>query len=149
MRIALLGPLEVTDDAGIPAAVAGLRLRRLLARLAVDPGRLVTTQALIDAIWPGKSPGPAQPSQAPPRDSPQPRQQTSATTPLPPRGSARAEARSRSAATINAMNVSLVSVYAHKSSIHRRDRSDRDGSGPGRGRRVVSDVRSVRSGPRR
>src|SRR5580704_4354632 len=51
MRIALLGPLEVTDDAGAAVAVAGLRLRRLLARLAVDPGRLVTTPSLIDAIW--------------------------------------------------------------------------------------------------
>jgi DNA-binding SARP family transcriptional activator len=51
MRIALLGPLEVTDDAGVPAVISGLRLRRLLARLAVDPGRLVTTQALVDAIW--------------------------------------------------------------------------------------------------
>src|SRR5580693_159629 len=51
MRIALLGPLEVTDDAGAAVVVAGLRLRRLLARLAVDPGRLVTTPSLIDAIW--------------------------------------------------------------------------------------------------
>ncbi|HEX3923160.1 MAG TPA: hypothetical protein VHY31_12800 [Streptosporangiaceae bacterium] len=50
MRIALLGPLEVTDDAGAAVVVAGLRLRRLLARLAVDPGRLVTSAEAVAAL---------------------------------------------------------------------------------------------------
>jgi predicted ATPase/DNA-binding SARP family transcriptional activator len=56
MLIALLGPLEVRDSSGTPVALAGLRLRRLLARLAVDPGRLVTAESLIDAIWADRPP---------------------------------------------------------------------------------------------
>ncbi len=56
MLIALLGPLEVRDSSGTPVALAGLRLRRLLARLAVDPGRLVTAESLIDAIWDDRPP---------------------------------------------------------------------------------------------
>jgi DNA-binding SARP family transcriptional activator len=31
--------------------VAGARLRRLLLRLALDPGRVVTTGQLVDAVW--------------------------------------------------------------------------------------------------
>ncbi|ODU04476.1 MAG: hypothetical protein ABT15_16540 [Pseudonocardia sp. SCN 73-27] len=37
------------DDAD--AAPPGLRLRGLLARLALDPGRPVTTEALVDDLW--------------------------------------------------------------------------------------------------
>ncbi|WP_344056976.1 AfsR/SARP family transcriptional regulator, partial [Microbispora corallina] len=51
MRIALLGPVEARDDAGLPIEVAGLRLRTLLARLALTPGRPVAPAALTDAIW--------------------------------------------------------------------------------------------------
>ncbi|ETK37486.1 BTAD domain-containing putative transcriptional regulator [Microbispora sp. ATCC PTA-5024] len=51
MRIALLGPVEARDDAGLPIEVAGLRLRTLLARLALTPGRPVAPAALADAIW--------------------------------------------------------------------------------------------------
>jgi predicted ATPase/DNA-binding SARP family transcriptional activator len=56
MLIALLGPLEVRDSSGAPVTLAGLRLRRLLARLAVDPGRPVTAESLIDAIWDDRPP---------------------------------------------------------------------------------------------
>jgi DNA-binding SARP family transcriptional activator len=56
MLIALLGPLEVRDHSGAPVTLAGLRLRRLLARLAIDPGRLITAEALIDAIWDERPP---------------------------------------------------------------------------------------------
>ena len=44
-RIAILGPLEVRAGPGLPVEVAGARLRRLLLRLALDPGRVVTIGA--------------------------------------------------------------------------------------------------------
>jgi predicted ATPase/DNA-binding SARP family transcriptional activator len=56
VRIALLGPFEASDDAGQPVAVPGRRLRTLLARLALDPGRVVSTGSLVDAIWDGEPP---------------------------------------------------------------------------------------------
>jgi predicted ATPase/DNA-binding SARP family transcriptional activator len=51
VRIALLGPLEVHDDSGAPVQLAGARLRVLLTRLALSPGQVVTSSALIDAVW--------------------------------------------------------------------------------------------------
>ncbi|MFI7632079.1 AfsR/SARP family transcriptional regulator [Microbispora rosea] len=56
MRIALLGPLEARDDTGAPVEIAGIRLRTLLARLALSPGRPVPAEALIDAVWPDEPP---------------------------------------------------------------------------------------------
>ena len=50
MRVGLLGPLEISRD-GQPVAVGGGRLRALLARLALDAGRPVTTGALVEAVW--------------------------------------------------------------------------------------------------
>ena len=50
MRVAVLGPLVVTND-GTDINVGGARLRTLLIRLALDPGRIVSTDALIDAVW--------------------------------------------------------------------------------------------------
>ncbi|QVI24005.1 AAA family ATPase [Nocardia tengchongensis] len=55
MRIAILGPLEVSaDDRPIP--VAGTRLRGLLIRLALDPGRTVSVGTLITDLWPEAPP---------------------------------------------------------------------------------------------
>jgi predicted ATPase/DNA-binding SARP family transcriptional activator len=51
LRIGVLGPLEVRAGPGHPVEVAGLRLRRLLLRLALDPGRVVTSGQLVDAVW--------------------------------------------------------------------------------------------------
>ena len=51
MRIGLLGAFEARDDAGQPVQIPGMRLRTLLARLALDQGHLVTAQSLVDAIW--------------------------------------------------------------------------------------------------
>jgi predicted ATPase/DNA-binding SARP family transcriptional activator len=51
LRIAILGPLEVRAGPGLPVEVAGARLRRLLLRLALDPGRVVTSAQLVDAVW--------------------------------------------------------------------------------------------------
>ncbi|WP_431923272.1 BTAD domain-containing putative transcriptional regulator [Nonomuraea jabiensis] len=55
MRICILGPLEVEGDGG-PIAVGGFRLRALLAVLALEAGRTVTTERLIDALWPDDPP---------------------------------------------------------------------------------------------
>jgi DNA-binding SARP family transcriptional activator len=56
VRIALLGPLEVRAGDGLPVEVAGARLRRLLLRLALDPGRVVTSGQLVDAVWDTRPP---------------------------------------------------------------------------------------------
>ncbi|HTZ23613.1 MAG TPA: BTAD domain-containing putative transcriptional regulator [Streptosporangiaceae bacterium] len=56
MRIGLLGAFEARDDAGQPAQIRGTRLRTLLARLALDQERPVTTQSLVDAIWGDRPP---------------------------------------------------------------------------------------------
>ncbi|MGW0809792.1 BTAD domain-containing putative transcriptional regulator [Nonomuraea sp. NPDC002799] len=55
MRISILGPLEVEGD-GAPIAVGGLRLRALLALLALEAGRTVTAERLIDGLWPDDPP---------------------------------------------------------------------------------------------
>ncbi|MEU1727763.1 BTAD domain-containing putative transcriptional regulator [Nonomuraea sp. NPDC005692] len=55
MRISILGPLEVEDDGG-PVVVGGLRLRALLAVLALEAGRTVTAERLIDVLWPHEPP---------------------------------------------------------------------------------------------
>jgi predicted ATPase/DNA-binding SARP family transcriptional activator len=51
VQISLLGPLEVRADSGAPAEVGGARLRTLLILLAMDAGRVATTQRLIDGVW--------------------------------------------------------------------------------------------------
>ena len=50
MRVAILGPLEARRD-GEVVPIGGRRVAALLARLAIDRGRLVTASALIDAVW--------------------------------------------------------------------------------------------------
>ncbi|WP_329248934.1 winged helix-turn-helix domain-containing protein [Actinoallomurus sp. NBC_01490] len=51
MRIGILGPLDVRDEAARPIEVSGPRLRALLMRLAVDAGRTVPADRLIDDLW--------------------------------------------------------------------------------------------------
>ncbi|MFC4013260.1 BTAD domain-containing putative transcriptional regulator [Nonomuraea purpurea] len=51
MRVAILGPLQVAGG-----AVGGARVRALLVRLALDPGRVVTADRLIDDLWPDEPP---------------------------------------------------------------------------------------------
>ena len=46
----LLGPLEVLRD-GAPVDVGGPKQRAVLARLLLDAGRVVSTDALVDAVW--------------------------------------------------------------------------------------------------
>lgn len=57
MQVSLLGPLIVRDGAGEVAA-GGRRQRRVLARLAMDAGRPVSTTDLEAAYW-GDDPPPA------------------------------------------------------------------------------------------
>ncbi|MGN6608569.1 MAG: BTAD domain-containing putative transcriptional regulator, partial [Jatrophihabitans sp.] len=62
MQLAILGPLEVRDASGRVVPIAGGRLRRLVARLALDAGRPVSVGALVEAVW-GDEP-PAEPVNA-------------------------------------------------------------------------------------
>ncbi|MEU7900822.1 BTAD domain-containing putative transcriptional regulator [Nonomuraea sp. NPDC049152] len=55
MRVAILGPLSVEGPEG-PIEVGGARVRALLALLALEEGRLVTADRLIDALWADEPP---------------------------------------------------------------------------------------------
>jgi predicted ATPase/DNA-binding SARP family transcriptional activator len=59
MRISVLGPLAVSDAAGRPVRVGGHRMRALFILLALDAGRVVSTHALIERLWPEDRPGDA------------------------------------------------------------------------------------------
>ena len=51
MQVRLLGSMEVVDDDGSPVPVQGAKLRALLAMLALECGRVVSTDRLIDELW--------------------------------------------------------------------------------------------------
>ncbi|WP_167538791.1 BTAD domain-containing putative transcriptional regulator [Microbispora catharanthi] len=51
MRVELLGPFEVRNRDGSVVEVPGIRLRALLAALALEPGRIVSRARLVDWIW--------------------------------------------------------------------------------------------------
>ncbi|KOU37215.1 AfsR/SARP family transcriptional regulator [Streptomyces sp. WM6368] len=51
MRISMLGPLDVRGEDGSGVGVGGTRLRALLILLALEPGRVVAAELLIDGIW--------------------------------------------------------------------------------------------------
>ncbi|NUR86753.1 MAG: AfsR/SARP family transcriptional regulator, partial [Nonomuraea sp.] len=51
MRVGILGPLQISG-----VSIAAARVRVLLVRLALDPGRVVTTERLIDDLWPDDPP---------------------------------------------------------------------------------------------
>ncbi|HYJ68514.1 MAG TPA: BTAD domain-containing putative transcriptional regulator [Nocardioidaceae bacterium] len=55
MRINVLGPLEITE-AGEPIEIRGSRLRVLVIRLALDAGRYVSVESLVDALWEDEPP---------------------------------------------------------------------------------------------
>ena len=62
MRIGILGPLEVLDEAGQLVRLGGPRLRALVIRLALDPGRAIAADRLAGDLWPGDGPGQAGPA---------------------------------------------------------------------------------------
>ncbi|MFJ5922143.1 AfsR/SARP family transcriptional regulator [Kitasatospora sp. NPDC092948] len=51
MRINILGPLQLVRADGPVDGPGGARLRLLLLRLALDPGRVVTRERLVDDLW--------------------------------------------------------------------------------------------------
>ncbi|MFD4996193.1 AfsR/SARP family transcriptional regulator [Streptomyces buecherae] len=51
MRFGVLGPLAVWTADGAPVPVPGAKVRVLLARLLVAPGRPVAVERLVDALW--------------------------------------------------------------------------------------------------
>ncbi|GIG67845.1 BTAD domain-containing putative transcriptional regulator [Phytomonospora endophytica] len=53
MRITLLGPVQATGADGEPIGIGGPRSRALLALLALNVGRVVTADRLIDAMYGG------------------------------------------------------------------------------------------------
>jgi predicted ATPase/DNA-binding SARP family transcriptional activator len=55
VEIAVLGPVEVRSGAGRVVPIAGARLRTLLVLLALEAGRNVSADRLIDGVW-GESP---------------------------------------------------------------------------------------------
>ncbi len=56
MRIAVLGPLEVRGDDGVPVAVPGAKERLLLAVLTAGAPGAVSTDRLADVLWDGVPP---------------------------------------------------------------------------------------------
>jgi predicted ATPase/DNA-binding SARP family transcriptional activator len=56
MWVAMLGPLQVRGDDGRPIDVGGARLRLLLIRLALYPGRVVPADRLAADLWDGAGP---------------------------------------------------------------------------------------------
>jgi DNA-binding SARP family transcriptional activator len=56
MRLMLLGPLQLVDDAGERIKVAGPRQRVLLAALAAHANQPVSLDALAEAVWDGTPP---------------------------------------------------------------------------------------------
>src|SRR5215510_7395520 len=56
LEVRLLGPIEVERGAE-PVALGGQKPRTLLAVLALEPGRVVSVDRLVEALWPGDPPG--------------------------------------------------------------------------------------------
>lgn len=57
MRIDVLGPVRARRDDGSPIDLGGPRHREVLARLVAAEGRMVTTDTLIDDLWPQAAAG--------------------------------------------------------------------------------------------
>jgi predicted ATPase/DNA-binding SARP family transcriptional activator len=59
VRVELLGPIQVYVDDAAPIEVGGVRLRMLLARLALGEGRTVSVDSLVDGLWGERPPADA------------------------------------------------------------------------------------------
>src|SRR6187200_1815910 len=55
LEVRLLGPIEVERD-DEPVALGGQKPRTLFAALALEPGRVVSVDRLVEALWPGEPP---------------------------------------------------------------------------------------------
>jgi DNA-binding SARP family transcriptional activator len=51
MQIGILGPLTASDDSGQSLAVSGVLVRAMLAMLALEPGRPLAAERLVDGLW--------------------------------------------------------------------------------------------------
>lgn len=51
MEVRLLGPVEVASTGGRPVDLAGAKVRGILALLALEAGKPVAPERLIDALW--------------------------------------------------------------------------------------------------
>lgn len=51
VQVVLLGPVRLEAADGTPVDIGGVRLRMLLARLALAAGRPVSSEALADGLW--------------------------------------------------------------------------------------------------
>lgn len=58
IQFGILGPLEVSDG-GRRLALGGPQQRAVLARLLLDPGRVVSAERLIEDVWDGRPPASA------------------------------------------------------------------------------------------
>ncbi|MGI5284625.1 AfsR/SARP family transcriptional regulator [Nonomuraea polychroma] len=56
MRVEVLGPVKAYLDSGEPVEISGVRLRMLLSRLVLEPGRPVSAETLIDDMWGAEAP---------------------------------------------------------------------------------------------
>ncbi|MET9343371.1 BTAD domain-containing putative transcriptional regulator [Nonomuraea sp. NPDC003804] len=59
MDFRLFGPFEVADSAGHAVDLGGRKQRAVLAVLALEPGRVVSLDRLIDELWSGEAPSSA------------------------------------------------------------------------------------------
>jgi DNA-binding SARP family transcriptional activator len=55
MEVRCLGPMQITVD-GLEVALGGPKQRLVLAHLLLEPGRVVSTERLIDAVWGAEGP---------------------------------------------------------------------------------------------
>ena len=55
LEVRLLGPIQADRD-GVLVALGGPKPRALLAVLALEPGRVVSVDRLVEALWPGEPP---------------------------------------------------------------------------------------------
>jgi len=55
LELRLLGPLEAASRSGV-VSLGGPKPRALLAVLALEPGRVVSVDRLVEALWPGQPP---------------------------------------------------------------------------------------------
>ena len=56
MQFAVLGPIEVTSDAGHALSLGGPRQRAVLAMLLMEANRPVSKDRLMDGVWGERAP---------------------------------------------------------------------------------------------
>ena len=56
MRFKILGPIELVDPSNHPIDLKGAKTRALLGLLLLSPGRVVSSDEMIDRLWAGASP---------------------------------------------------------------------------------------------